>query len=89
MIPKQVKRDKVRKVYTAIQKPTPFQRHLARVKENVNFQKTQLALTALDSRYKGLQGTDHDKIMNRMKAEIHRTMGEAIGTRLPIERGLY
>ncbi len=91
MKPRRVKKNKkVAKVYAAIPKPTAFQQSLAKAKENVNFIKTQSALTALDSRYRGdLYGTEYGKVMAKMRAEIDRTMGETLGTRLPIERGLY
>ncbi len=67
MIPKRVKKNKkVAKVYAAIPRPTAFQHNLAKARENVNFIKTQSALTALDSRYRGIYGTDHPKVMAKI-----------------------
>ena len=79
----------VRRAVMAHEPPTPFAQRLHQARQNVEELKTRHALVALDQRYRGVYGSDRERIMKQMRDEIDRTLGEAVGTRLPIERPLY
>ena len=59
--------------------------------DQATYLKTRQALIAKDSRgYDALKNPGaRGKMLDDIQAQILQTLGEASGTRLPIERGLY
>ena len=86
---RETRRSGLQTVAAALHTPTPLGLELHRARQQVNDQRTRLAVVSQDKRYRGIDGTDYDKMIKDMKSQIDQTWGEAMGTRLPIERGMY
>ena len=82
---------KIRRIAANLPKPTPLQQVVGRANDQAVYLRTRQALLTRDSRgYEALTnpGAKWQHLSN-MQEEILRTLGEASGARLPIERGLY
>ena len=88
---REVAKARVRKFAESMPKPTPLQQTVGRAMDHAYYLRTRQALLARDSR--GDESLKNPGARNAMLAsmqkEIIQTLGEAGGSRLPIERGLY
>ena len=83
--------NRVQRLAASLPQPTPLQRAIGRATDQAAYLKTRQALIARDSRgYDALRNPGaRGKRLDDIQAQLLQTLGEATGSRLPIERGLY
>ena len=88
---RQIAAERIRKIRDSMPKPTPLQQTIGRAMDHAYYLRTRQALLARDSRgYESLKNPGaRNAMLSSMQEEINRTLGEAGGSRLPIERGMY
>ena len=83
--------NRIQQLAANLPRPTPLQRAVGKAMDQANYLKTRQALIARDSRgYDALRNPGaRGKTLDDIQGQILQTLGEASGSRLPIERGLY